>query len=269
MDKRKGKVDDQGRIKMIFELSYKLISLSPLCPGRGSSMGAIHRQVLLDSSGFPLIKGSTVKGTMRYHLTKVLKSWSSPRREVFQFSLPHYPHDLYPPSQSPSKVKPDPIAAIFGTKQMPGQLFFSDARLDRESCPDPTYFPLDVRSCTAINRKLGVVRHNHLYTMELIPTGSIFRGRIFGQGNSGAFFPDIDEKDPLCLVPLLLGLRLITHIGGGKSRGLGACKFETEKLTVNHEPWDMKDLSSLKDLWEQFINIFPLRWDEEQGRISE
>ena len=259
---------------MIFELSYKLISRSPLCPGSGSSMGAVHKQVLLDSKGYPLIKGSTVKGTIRYHLTRALQSWPTDRKEPFQFSSPHNPHDLYPSPQSSSKPKPDPIAAIFGTRQMPGQLFFSDARMDRDDGTDLNYFLQDTRTGTAIDRKLGVVRHNHLYTMELIPTETTFHGRIFGQGNTGAFFPDQDDKTPLCLVPLLLGLSLTTHIGGGKSRGLGACEFKPEELKIDNEsPLAIKNLSnsssSLKDLWEQFIYFFPLRWDEEQRRNEE
>jgi CRISPR/Cas system CSM-associated protein Csm3 (group 7 of RAMP superfamily) len=259
---------------MIFELNYKLVSLSPLCPGSGSSMGAIHRQVLLDGSGYPLIKGSTVKGTMRYHLTKFFNSWAKEKKDAFQFSSPHNPPELYPPKLSPllkkepNKVKPDPIAAIFGTNQMPGQFLFSDARLDRNDYPDPTTHLRDTRTGTAIDRRFGIVRHNHLYNMELIPADTVFYGRIFGQGNRRAFFPDLDEKTPLCLIPLLLGLRLTTHIGGGKSRGLGACRFEPQELKIDQALLKMDDLSRIfQDQWEQFVTLFSMRWEEARDEV--
>lgn len=253
---------------MIFELNYKLTALSPLCPGSGSSMGAVQRQVLLDRSGYPVIKGSTVKGTVRYHLTRFLKTLPEKQKNTFQFSSVHYPHDIFPSHQDISQTRPDPIATIFGTPQIPGQLFFSDVRLDRQDYPDPSFCPLDTRTGTAIDRKLGVVRRYHLYTMELIPAGVTFHGRIFGRGHGELFLLDLDEKAPLFLVPLLMGLNLTTHIGGGKSRGLGACRFETETLYVDNELQDIKNLSKLQDLWDQFIVFFPMRWEEEQCERS-
>jgi CRISPR/Cas system CSM-associated protein Csm3 (group 7 of RAMP superfamily) len=248
---------------MLFDLSYKLTALSPLCPGSGSSLGAVQRQVLLDSGGFPVIKGSTIKGTIRYHLTRFFQGKG--QGDAFQCSSPHHPHDQYLPDDG-CQPKSDPIAAIFGTRQMPGRLFFHDARLIRGDQDDPASFPLDTRTCTAIDRRLGVVRKNHLFTMELIPAGSVFRGRISGRDISRVSSLELDDHDhtPIFLVPLLLGLRLTTHIGGGKSRGLGTCRFEPETVSINQEKWDIDDLSRLQDLWEQFNIFFPLRWEEEQ-----
>lgn len=253
---------------MIFELNYKLTALSPLCPGSGSSMGAVQKQVLLDGSGYPVIKGSTVKGTVRYHLTRFLKTLPGEQRNSFEFSSVHYPHDISPSQQKNPHEKPDPIAIIFGTPQIPGRLFFSDARLDRQDYPDPSFCPLDTRTGTAIDRKLGVVRHNHLYTMELIPAGVTFRGRIFGRGHGEPFSINSDDNAPLFLVPLLMGLNLTTHIGGGKSRGLGACRLETETLYIDNKSQDTKNLSRLQDLWEQFTVFFPMLWEEEQCERS-
>ena len=250
---------------MIFELNYKLTALSPSFPGSGSAIGAVQKQVFLDSNGYPVIKGSTLKGTIRYHLTRFLKSLPEEQKETFRFSSVHNPHDIFSSHQDNFPKRPDPIAIIFGSPQIPGQLFFSDAKLNRQDYPDPHSFFTDTRTGTAIDRKLGVVRRNHLYTMELIPAGVIFRGRIFGRGRGGAFLLDLDNKAPLFLVPLLMGLSLTTHIGGGKSRGLGACRIETETLYVDDKLQDINKLSRLRDLWEQFIELFPLRWEEEQG----
>jgi len=253
---------------MIFELKYKLTALSPLFIGSGSAIGVVQKQVLLDSNGYPVIKGSTLKGTIRYHLTRFLKSLPEEQKEAFRFSSVHNPHDIFSSHQDNFPQRPDPIAIIFGSPQIPGQLFFSDAKLNRQDYPDPSSFFTDTRTGTAIDRKLGVVRRNHLYTTELIPAGVIFRGRIFGRGQGGAFLSDLDNKAPLFLVPLLMGLRLTTHIGGGKSRGLGACRIETETLYIDDKLQDINKLPRLQDLWEQFVELFPLRWEEEQGAKS-
>lgn len=253
---------------MIFELNYKLTALSPLFPGSGSAIGAVQKQVLLDSNGYPVIKGSTLKGTIRYHLTRFLKSLPEEQKKTFRFSSVHNPHDIFSSHHDNFPQRPDPVAIIFGSPQIPGQLFFSNAKLNRQDYPDPSSFFTDMRTGTAIDRKLGVVRRNHLYTMELIPAGVVFQGRIFGRGQGGAFLLDSDNKAPLFLVPLLMGLSLTTHIGGGKSRGLGACQIKTETLIIDNKSYDKYDiekLPNLRDLWEEFILLFHERWKEEQG----
>lgn len=108
-----------------------------------------------------------------------------------------------------------------------GKAIFTDAvpidpslfGIEEESEDKVAAAGLEERTTTAVNRRRRVVQAKHLFTSELVSRCIAFRFRV-----EGRLELDADE-----LELVRQSLLLVTHLGGGGSRGLGAVELTEEQ----------------------------------------
>lgn len=186
----------------------------------------IDRATIKDKLGAIYIPGSTIKGKAKYF----------GRQMATSFSLGYCTED------NPCRDDPCVVCSTFGSPLHQGKFFFSDARVPEEIIKSiteenkdkpaiPARFFLNRRPGTKIDRRFGTVEEDHLFTTEAGMRGIPLTAKIYGSGNEFTF--QGKGELPLELNLLLGALRLITHLGGDVSRGLGYVKIEWEDVFMN------------------------------------
>lgn len=163
--------------------------------GSDFSRGRVHKLMVRDHNGNPIIPATTLKGRLRYYLGLF--------EQQLRTFMPQLPTNL--------------IDTLLGGPNLPGCLFFDSIAL---TVPD-----LEQRSGIMVNRMLGSVEANFLRTMETSVAGQTLKTRIEGHFPDGA-----PHDDLLCL--LLGALRLFDKLGSNKSAGLGTVSVTVEKLSL-------------------------------------
>jgi CRISPR/Cas system CSM-associated protein Csm3 (group 7 of RAMP superfamily) len=213
--------------KIEFDLFITLLSQSHV--GTGFGMGKfIDKTTSKDKIGAIYIPGSTIKGKAKYFGRQIAMSLGVDCcRE-----------------DKPCKVKPCATCRTFGSPLHQGKFFFSDAKIDQrfikvireeeqENPAIPMRFLLNTRTGTKIDRRSRTVQEDYLFTIESSVRGITLTSKIYGAGND-FIFKDY-ERIPYELLFLLSSLKLITHLGGGSSRGLGRVKIEIGEIHINGE----------------------------------
>lgn len=208
------------------DLNFRLEMLSNFHIGTGlGDAGLIDRVTVRNTSQEVIIPGSTLKGRIRHHCEQLATS----------FNL-----DACSSAAMNQQIcRTDNcclICRLFGSEWHPGGLRFSDARLNdklrsvvRSQHPDETQidFQTQSRTRTRINRRLRRVEEGALFTMEEGAVGLLFEGKITGNVQP---VEGIEAPVPLELLALLAGTRMLTHLGGKKTGGLGNCSLKVTKL---------------------------------------
>ncbi len=193
-------------IRFIIELD------SALHQGSGYGIaGILDRALLRDHTGMPYIPGSAIKGKFREAAIRILSATRS--------------KDEPDPCGVPGKeiCKEGPFCAvctIFGSPMRPGNAIFRDAYpadAEREVLREhlaggpPSWLPggTEVRSTTALDRRTGTARKEHLFSTEVLSPLVRFEGEVVGL---------LDAKAEKLLQHCSM---LITTFGGSSSRGLG------------------------------------------------
>jgi len=178
--------------------------------------GLVDRGILRDSSGLPYLAGSSIKGRLRHAALRLLVTEGEPVCR-------------YADQKAVCREEACGLCALFGSPWRSGRLRFSDAypsgemRLLLETLAETSkggilHRDSAVRAATAIDRRLGKARENHLFTTEALPDAVAFEGRILG---------DLDESGEQLLKN---AATILTHFGADAARGLGQCEFQIKRL---------------------------------------
>ena len=211
------------------ELKLSITPVSQFHIGTGFGMGKfIDKTTTRNKFGAIYIPGSTIKGKAKYFGRQIAISLG----------------EKYCREDKPCKSEPCIICRTFGSPLYQGKFFFSDANIgkrfteiinegEQENPAISMRFFLNTRTGTKIDRKSGTVQEDYLFTTESGMRGVTLSSKIYGVGNDFTFYPK--ERIPLELLLLINSLKLITHLGGGSSRGLGRVKIEIVKIDINGE----------------------------------
>lgn len=192
--------------------------------GPGQTLPLVDRALQVDAEGYPYIQGSTVRGRIRVHLERLLKGLGQPvcRPPRPQGTCPHY------------KPIGDQLAArgeryclacrIFGSAWRQSTLAFTDFPLHRTGLAPEAY--AGERTSVGISRRLGSAQAERLFHSQTTTPGD--RLRFVGQAQGRL----TDEE----MGWLLAAIRLVTHLGGHKARGLGRVRMQVASLAR----WDDK-----------------------------
>jgi CRISPR/Cas system CSM-associated protein Csm3 (group 7 of RAMP superfamily) len=199
------------------EITLRILPQSALHIGTGLGLAQIldDRIVrgphpLVSGASVPYIPGSSLKGRLRYHARR-LAAWLSEDTKVEQ--------------------------RLFGTVADPGALIFADAhiadlRLAR-TLANEALQPLlarSERSFVGLSRGRRVTLEQRLFRLELADGEIEFESRIQG------YLPSATAAGDLAL--LLAAAADLTHLGGHKARGLGACRCRVVRVLRNNAEED-------------------------------
>lgn len=215
----------------LIDLGLTITLESPLHIGTGyGQAGYLDAVMTTDARGYPYVPGSSLKGRLRFYLGQLL------------------------PVLVTGEKLSDALVALFGSKEQSGALFFDNCAVTQDwedlfkDALDSGTHPTLARSQAAvlsqrqtnvmISRLRGVALERHLFTVESAPAHLAFTGRIHGQvdgagAGAGARAGAMAKGYPLHLCLLVAAIRACTHLGGRKSRGLGRCHLEIDRLLVD------------------------------------
>jgi len=214
-------------MNMKIEFKLFITPMSQFHIGTGFGIGKfIDKATIKDKLGAIYIPGSTIKGKAKYFGRQIADSLGLNCCT----------------EEKPCKGNSCIVCRTFGSPLHRGKFFFSDASLPKkfiksiteeseENPAIPLRFSLNTKTGTKIDRRFGTVQEDYLFTTETGMRGIALVAKIYGIGND-FIFPDGGEL-PLELVFLLNSLKLITHLGGGESGGLGYVKIEWGKIFIN------------------------------------
>ncbi|ACX52116.1 protein of unknown function DUF324 [Ammonifex degensii KC4] len=188
--------------------------------GTGSPQLLVDRTVVLDKEGWPYLPASTVRGRLRACLERLLKTLNQP------VCSPPYPEFMCP--QGYPEENYCPACRLFGSPWRQGALYFRDFVLD----PKPGEAEIAelrlIRTGIGIDRRRNTVEEERLFFTEVVsPSAGEKELRFVGE-------VELREDAPELLGWLLASLRLVTHVGGQKSRGLGRARIEVSEI----KSWD-------------------------------
>lgn len=228
----------------IIEVRYTLTFDSGFHCGTGLRQGMLHRGVVRDADGLLYVPGSTMKGTLRDHATQLARFLGLEGR------VPH----IAASAQTAKRDDPGALAEfaptntsvfrIFGSRYRPGTLCFDDALLCQEQweffCPPDGHGKqterflaqqVEARTRVSMSRITGTAHRHMLFSSEYGTPGMQFEGSISGWLEGLPVVSDASVSYSLLL--LLAALASLTHVGGGKSAGLGKVRCGLTSLKIN------------------------------------
>ncbi len=220
------------------KIDYDLKFISPFHCGTGIREGLIDRTIVRDDGGYLYIPGSTIKGVLREHCEQLARFYE--QQNVSS------PHDAKAALQGLGNNRPTMITRIFGSQNIPGQLFFDDAHqiendLQQYDSPERSgkgkYKSLQVSLSTQVrlNRPTRTAVPGALYTSEFGTNDLVFKGTI--QGWLGCTAIDSIAQHGITptysLLLLLAGLHVVERIGGNKSTGKGRCECAITRMEMS------------------------------------
>lgn len=186
---------------------------SPFHHGSGFGFGGlIDRTCLRRSDGLPYLAGSAIKGRLRHSALRLLGALGEP----------FCGEGIGPPCRG----EPCALCRVFGSVRRPSPLVIADGVLaapwreilaeivDSESGRRPGRLS-ELRMNIALDRTSRTTRQGALFCSELMPENLAFDAEILG-----------DLEDPEDWRTLEDAADLITHFGGGASRGWGRCRVK-------------------------------------------
>ena len=181
--------------------------------------GIFDDTMLRDGSGFLYIPGSSIKGRIRAHMQKLLRSTGE-----------SFCSDEICKDRSHLCI----MCRLFGSPFTESPLIFTDSKLtDKQKkffsalIRKEEGFPFNLDTTgfasTPITRKRLTALKGGLHITELPLEGLEFQSRIIG---------DISDQD---IKKLINAISLITHLGGNKGRGVGRLTDDGIKVEVINE----------------------------------
>ena len=210
--------------------------------GSGEGSLLLDRLVKKDSQNRPFISGSTLKGVIRESCEKLSRT--------LKFPEPSDPHqnDLTIQDNFRSLVKlQSPVDRIFGNKFEGGQLFFRDARLEK----DPPYEFQKTQTRICKYRKLGTAKDKHLFSTEYAAPMS-FKTTI--EGHHQNLINIVKEDPPFEYCLLIAGILNVTHLGGDKSTGCGKADILIDSIKYNEKMVSKDTVFEYLELSEDYKN---------------
>lgn len=239
------------------EIKYTLTFESLFHCGTGLRNGLIDRTVMRDGEGYLYVPGTTFKGNLRQHCEQVARLFSD---EVYDNPHSTTPKNLW----GTGKPRETLITRLFGSQNLPGKLFFDDARQKDLSQYDShageqeerkgRYKHLQINEYTQVrlDRPTRTAVPGALYTSEFGARDMTFEGVIQGwlkcrpieSAQPSQAQPPIVPTYSLVL--LLAGLHMIHSLGGNKSSGKGKCRCTIISLILNEETYE-------KEQWQSWL----------------
>jgi CRISPR/Cas system CSM-associated protein Csm3 (group 7 of RAMP superfamily) len=200
----------------------------PLHIGTGYGQGLLNRTIVKTRHGHVYIPGSSIRGVLRDKCEQLarslgLKACSSPR-----------PQDMCSDQNSLCIV-----CRLFGSPGGDSRLIVDDAHLRddlREALslragPAARAVPFGQttrRTQVQLSRLRGLAREARLFSSEFGAEGLVFQTSIGGTLELNPVEPDQEdsiEGQYVELILLLSAIKMVTHLGGGRRRGAGACRL--------------------------------------------
>ncbi len=182
--------------------------------------GLVDRAIVRDSSGVPYIPASSLKGRLRHALLRIE---DGERLE----GEPEAPCGGSEPSLG-CKKKPCRLCRLFGSAWLRGEWEFSDGypadRLREVSAKlagansRALHADSAVRMQTSMDRALGKVKDELLFSTETLDGGWQFESTVFGVAAA-----DLQVLRHCALI--------VTHLGAGRARGIGRCDIRVVTTT--------------------------------------
>jgi CRISPR/Cas system CSM-associated protein Csm3 (group 7 of RAMP superfamily) len=240
------------------EVAYDLTFTTPFHFGTGLRVGLIDRTVVKDAEGYLYVPGSTIKGVVREQCEWLARLYGERPESICS------PHDavqaLWAQGQQLSM-----ITRIFGSQNVPGRLFFDDARQDKESKAQYDSregretikgkykaIQTDLSTQVRLDRPTRTAARGALYTSEFGIKDMTFKGVITGWLECTSI-AGYEEGPTYSLLLLLAGLHLFDRLGGNKSTGKGQCRCEITALTYGKKMYAKEEwqvwFDSLEDLF--------------------
>jgi len=227
----------------MIELIYHIHFYTPVHIGTGYGFaGFLDSVAIRDGQGHVYLPGSTVKGKAR----------AAARRLAHGLGLGSQICQADTPCGL-ARGAPCPVCRLFGSPQFPGQLHFDNVQLPEHYRKLLTALaerdPLAARRAVTkprtgvmLSRRRRATRPEHLFTYELVRTDLPLSGRIVGEviGREGWNGQDLRED----LALLWSALKLVTHLGRARGRGLGRCFIEVTSVEVAGQPFTAADYAS-------------------------
>lgn len=193
--------------------------------GRDNSIDASDLPVVRDLFGRPFIPGSSIKGVVRSHVERIVRTLADPQRESWATCNPTGPADQWcvPNLEHPSfkneagKLLDEaiyhahcPVCRLFGSPWIASKVAFADATVD----PETWFGKFLVRDGVSIDRDTGTAADARKFDFEVVPGGTEFHLQVRADNAS--------EKE---LGLLYLGISALERqeigLGGMGSRGPG------------------------------------------------
>ncbi|OPX38179.1 MAG: hypothetical protein B1H11_04875 [Desulfobacteraceae bacterium 4484_190.1] len=186
--------------------------------------GILDNTITKDDKGLPYIPGTTLKGVIREACEEIaLLKRHRPYETVIEEmkNITKNGGDLKDPNVY------GPITRLFGTPFIPSALEFHSAYLKKHGMDPATreFIRKSVswnESHTSISYATGTAKKDHLFSMEVASPDFDHPDYIF----CFDIVPAAGLVDNDLLSLLFCGIRLVDHIGSGKTRGKGLVKME-------------------------------------------
>lgn len=237
------------------KIEYDLMFATPFHCGTGIREGLIDRTIVRDDGGYLYVPGSSIKGVLRERCEQLARLYD--QHDIAS------PHDAKAALQGLGNQRPSMVTRIFGSHNVPGKLFFEDARQDEQDVlqydsPERQggkgkYRSLQVNVATQVrlDRPTRTAMPGALYTSEFGASDILFKGTILGWLECTAIDSNAahaESGQPPGVTPtyslllLLAGLQMLDWIGGNKSTGKGHCacaitSIEMNGIKVQPETW--------------------------------
>mgnify|MGYP000123796775 CR=1 FL=1 len=198
--------------------------------GLGRPRPLVDRCVAVDEHGVPYLPASSVRGRVRAHLERLLRAWGLP------VCAPPRPERMCPHACLEGTEGGYCLACrLFGSPWRDGAVVCEDFRPQGgpgSGGAEPHTWDglMVVRTGVGIGRKLGTVREERLFFTEALPRVIAGEGLRFG----GALEV---RAEPAELGWLVAAMRLVTHLGAQKGRGLGRVELRVTGVAR----WDGRD----------------------------
>ncbi len=246
------------------KIEYDLTFATPFHCGTGIREGLIDRTVVRDDGGYLYVPGSTIKGVLRERCEQLERFYEGD--DVRERGVAS-PHDAKAALQGLGNNRPSMVTRIFGSQNMPGRLFFDDARQGKDDLlqydsqergGEGKYKSLQVNVSTQVrlDRPTRTAVQGALYTSEFGASDIVFKGTILGWLECTAIDYSVahseQERHPdtaptYSLLLLLAGLQMLEWIGGNKSTGKGHCACRITGIEIN-------GVAVKQDMWQSWLD---------------
>jgi len=246
-----------SRLKRRIVVDCTIETHEPLHLGTGKetlSVSEVDMPTMVDVNDNPVIPGSSIKGTLRAHITRLLLSLdSSTCKKIFNVGKVKASEDELRDFQTANMDEKSRkfenlgvVDKLFGASGYASPLRITDATLASEAeTIERTHVRIDVETDRA--------KEGGLFSVEAVPENQRFSFKlVFDEPNDGATADMTSVFYKLLLQQLDKGLELF--LGGMKSRGYGFCTIKAKQIQ-SYTPEDLalgKTPEPIKDV-NQFV----------------